>query len=313
MPDGSCPLGTAHPLYDSAPMSALAEQQDLAGYRLMLAFEGKTPPDRILQWIANRRVGGFSLFRPHNYDNPGQVRELTAALQRAARSSSQAPLLIATDQEGGQLTAMGEATTQFAGNMALGATGDAGLAYRVGRAIGLELAAMGVNINYAPVLDLNTNPANPSLGIRSFGDRPQPAGELGAATVSGLQSAGAGLARRGRSLRQAGRSASCVRSSGRLENVGIVSGRPAYLASRRRSASPARGAPPVSRRASALKCCDRPPEQCDAHHLDPYGPPTEGLTDIDNGLDLCRPHHNLVHKGWKPVQDANGDWYLQPP
>jgi hypothetical protein len=63
----------------------------------------------------------------------------------------------------------------------------------------------------------------------------------------------------------------------------------------------------------ALKCCDRPPEQCDAHHLDPYGPPTEGLTDIDNGLDLCRPHHNLVHKGWKPVQDANGDWYLQPP
>ena len=171
-------------------MSALAEQQDLAGYQLMLAFEGKAPPDRILQWIANRRVGGFSLFRPHNYDNPAQVRELTAALQRAARSSGHAPLLIATDQEGGQLTAMGEGTTQFAGNMALGATGDPGLAYRVGRAIGLELAAMGVNINYAPVLDLNTNPANPSLGIRSFGDRPQPAGELGAATVSGLQSAG---------------------------------------------------------------------------------------------------------------------------
>ena len=135
-------------------------------------------------------MGGFSLFRPHNYDSPAQVRELTAALQRAARAAGQPPLLIATDQEGGQLTAMGAGTTQFAGNMALGATGDVELARRVGRAIGRELAAMGVNVNYAPVLDLNTNPRNPSLGIRSFGDNPALAAMLGAALVDGLQSAG---------------------------------------------------------------------------------------------------------------------------
>ncbi len=164
--------------------------EDLIGYKLMLAFTGHTPPARILDWIARRPVGGFSLFRPHNYDTPAQVRELTAALQRAAREAGQAPLLIATDQEGGQLAAMGEGTTQFAGNMALGATRDPELARRVGRAIGLELAAMGVNINYAPVLDLNTNPRNPSLGIRSFGDEPGPAAALGAAMVIGLQSAG---------------------------------------------------------------------------------------------------------------------------
>ena len=164
--------------------------EDLIGYKLMLAFEGHTPPARILDWIAARRVGGFSLFRPHNYDSPAQVRELTARLQRAARESGQAPLLIATDQEGGQLTAMGAGTTQFAGNMALGATRDPELARRVGRAIGLELAAMGVNINYAPVLDLNTNPRNPSLGIRAFGDEPGLAAVLGAAMVDGLQSAG---------------------------------------------------------------------------------------------------------------------------
>jgi len=164
--------------------------EDLIGYKLMLAFTGHTPPARILDWIARRPVGGFSLFRPHNYDTPAQVRELTAALQRAAREAGQAPLLIATDQEGGQLAAMGEGTTQFAGNMALGATRDPELARRVGRAIGLELAAMGVNINYAPVLDLNTNPRNPSLGIRSFGDEPGPAAALGAAMVVGLQSAG---------------------------------------------------------------------------------------------------------------------------
>ena len=164
--------------------------EDLLGYKFMLAFKGRTPPARILDWIANRRVGGFSLFRAHNYDNPTQMRKLTAGLQRAARDAGQAPLLIAADQEGGQLAAMGEGTTQFAGNMALGATRDPELARRVGRAIGLELAAMGVNVNYAPVLDLNTNPRNPSLGIRAFGDEPNLTALLGAALVEGLQSAG---------------------------------------------------------------------------------------------------------------------------
>jgi beta-N-acetylhexosaminidase len=85
---------------------------------------------------------------------------------------------------------MGEGATQFAGNMALGATRDPELARRVGRAIGLELAAMGVNVNYAPVLDLNTNPRNPSLGVRAFGDEPGLAATLGAALIAGLQSAG---------------------------------------------------------------------------------------------------------------------------
>ncbi|HMT21816.1 MAG TPA: glycoside hydrolase family 3 N-terminal domain-containing protein, partial [Promineifilum sp.] len=151
----------------------LSAHEDLIGYKFMLAFKGHTPPARILDWIANRRVGGFSLFRPHNYDTPSQVRELTAGLQRAA-----------------QLAAMGEGTTQFAGNMALGATRDPELARHVGRAIGLELAAMGVNVNYAPVLDLNTNPRNPSLGIRAFGDEPNLTAMLGAALVEGLQSAG---------------------------------------------------------------------------------------------------------------------------
>jgi hypothetical protein len=66
-------------------------------------------------------------------------------------------------------------------------------------------------------------------------------------------------------------------------------------------------------RGCGLACCDRPPEWCDAHHLDPYGPPTHGETNLDNGLAMCRPHHTLVHKGWTPMQDENGSWYLQPP
>jgi beta-N-acetylhexosaminidase len=85
---------------------------------------------------------------------------------------------------------MGEGATPFAGAMALGATGDVELAKRVGRAIGTELRAMGVNLVYAPVCDLATNPRNPVVGIRSFGDEPVAVGAMAAATVRGLQSAG---------------------------------------------------------------------------------------------------------------------------
>ncbi len=99
-------------------------------------------------------------------------------------------MLVAADQEGGQFLALGDDATPFAGNMALGAVGDDGLAERVGRAIGLEARAMGVNVVYAPCIDLATNPANPSLGIRSFGDDPAAVARHGVAMVRGLQSAG---------------------------------------------------------------------------------------------------------------------------
>ncbi len=74
--------------------------------------------------------------------------------------------------------------------MALGATGDEALAERVAGAMALELRALGVNVDYAPVCDLATNPANPALGIRSFGDDPDAVGTLAAATVRGLQDRG---------------------------------------------------------------------------------------------------------------------------
>jgi beta-N-acetylhexosaminidase len=74
--------------------------------------------------------------------------------------------------------------------MALGATGDEALAERVGRAVGLELRALGINVNYAPVCDLAVEPSNQAIGVRSFGDDPAAVGRLAAATVRGLQSVG---------------------------------------------------------------------------------------------------------------------------
>ncbi len=157
--------------------------------RLMIAFAGTDLPASAARRIGEQRVAGVTLFHVHNIVDPPQIRRLTTVIQ-GARPAGAPPLLIAADQEGGQLIGLGDGTTQFAGAMALGATGDAGLAERVAVATARELRAVGVNVDYAPVCDVANNPANPALGIRSFGDDPEAVGRLAAATVRGLQGEG---------------------------------------------------------------------------------------------------------------------------
>jgi beta-N-acetylhexosaminidase len=152
----------------------------------LIAFEGTRVEGQIPGLIADPRVAGVTLYGSNNIENAAQTRLMTTDLQRAAGRL----LLIAVDQEGGQLTAAGPDTTHFAGNMAIGAVGDEGLAWRVGAATGLELAALGINLNYAPVADIASRPDNPSLGIRSFGEDPAEVSRLTAAMVKGLQSSG---------------------------------------------------------------------------------------------------------------------------
>jgi beta-N-acetylhexosaminidase len=154
----------------------------------MLAFDGLTVPDEVARRLRDAPAAGVTLFRFSNVDSPAQVRALVGELQRAAARSR--PLLVAADQEGGQLNGLGDGLTPFAGNMALGAAGDPALTESVARAVGRELRAMGVTIDYAPVCDLATNPRNPAVGIRSFGDEPARVAEHVAAFVRGLQSAG---------------------------------------------------------------------------------------------------------------------------
>src|SRR6188508_44101 len=119
------------------------------GQKLMLTFAGSEPSAAILATLARQHVGGVTLFRADNVESPAQVRALTAALQAAAAASGQPRLIIAADQEGGTLLALA-GSTPFPGNLALGATGDPELARRAGYAVGRELAAMGINVNYAP-------------------------------------------------------------------------------------------------------------------------------------------------------------------
>jgi len=152
----------------------------------LIAFEGTRVDRKVADLISDPRVAGVTLYGSINIENAEQTKQLTTDLQRAAGRR----LLIAVDQEGGQLTAAGPDTTHFAGNMAIGAVGDEELAFRVGAATGLELAALGINVNYAPVADVATRPSNPSLGIRSFGEDPKAVSRLTAAIVRGIQSSG---------------------------------------------------------------------------------------------------------------------------
>ena len=160
---------------------------------LMLAFAGMELPGPMLERLRSSPAAGITLFRHLNVDTAEQVRALTASIQAAAAagvSPPDGPLLIAADQEGGQLVALGDAATDFPGSMALGAAGDPELAERVGRATGLELRALGINVAYAPSCDLASNPANTAIGIRSFGSEPAAAGRLAGAFTRGLRSAG---------------------------------------------------------------------------------------------------------------------------
>ncbi|MEV5602849.1 glycoside hydrolase family 3 N-terminal domain-containing protein [Streptomyces sp. NPDC052299] len=144
------------------------------------------------EMIAKYHVGGIIYFAwAHNTRDPHQIAELSNGIQRAGLAGpSGLPLLISTDQEHGIVCRVGEPATLMPGAMALGAGGSRSDARRAGQIAGAELAAIGINQNYAPDADVNVNPANPVIGVRSFGSDPQSVAGMVAAQVKGYQSAG---------------------------------------------------------------------------------------------------------------------------
>ena len=173
-------------------LQAQGAQQDTqlseidVGRLLLLSFEGTTAPLAQL----DIRPAGF-IFFSGNARSAEQTRALTSRLQAAADY----PLLFGIDQEGGTVSTLrdddeGGGWTLFPGNLALGAAGDPALARAVGEAIGLELAFAGFNLNFAPVVDVASEPENPVVGGRSFGSDPAQVGALGAAFAAGLERAG---------------------------------------------------------------------------------------------------------------------------
>src|SRR6266704_1855923 len=170
--------------------SARMTLEEQIGQLLVVGFWGTTPSPEIIDLIRNHHIGGIILFS-RNVQDAQQVLELTHNLQMIAKTAGHpAPLLIAIDQENGIVQRLGQGTTLFPGNMALGAIGSEQLAYDVAQAAGRELKALGINMNLAPVVDVNNNPANPVIGVRSFGEDPHQVARLAAASVKGFRAAG---------------------------------------------------------------------------------------------------------------------------
>ncbi len=137
--------------------------------------------------VEEMQVGGVVLLgRNVDSENPQQIRHTLAELQRLSRL----PLFIAMDQEGGSVNRLHTPFHEFPGNMALGATRNAHYAYRQAQAQARELLALGINWNFAPVMDVNNNPDNPIIGVRSYGADPQLVAQMGTAAIRGYQQTG---------------------------------------------------------------------------------------------------------------------------
>ncbi|MFE6271204.1 glycoside hydrolase family 3 protein [Streptomyces goshikiensis] len=142
--------------------------------------------------VSRYHLGGVIYFAwAQNTRTPHQIAELSNGLQRAAAATGAGvPLLLSTDQEHGIIARIGKPATLLPGAMALGAGRSTDAARRAGRIAGTELASMGIRQDYAPVADVNVNPANPVIGVRSFGSDPRAVAGLVAAQVRGYQGAG---------------------------------------------------------------------------------------------------------------------------
>lgn len=153
-----------------------------------------TLPDELAAAIAKHNIGGVILFS-ENTQSIEQTITLNSQLQAAAsKSSSKLPLFISIDQEGGRVARLPrDVATSFTGNMSIGATYKKyGIQYATQTAtvIAKELNSLGINVNYAPTVDVNMNPDNPVINVRSFGENPALVGKLGAAQVAGFESNG---------------------------------------------------------------------------------------------------------------------------
>lgn len=174
---------------DAAADVAAMSLRDQIGQLVHCGFHGLEPSAEIVRLIRERRIGGVILFA-RNVRDIRQVASLTAELRRIAAEAGVPELTIAIDQEGGMVARLTEGVALMPGNMAIAAGGSPKAAFEAARITGEELRALGITLNYAPVLDVNINPANPVIGVRSYGESPKRVGEFGVQAIRGLQLAG---------------------------------------------------------------------------------------------------------------------------
>ena len=157
------------------------------GQLLFAGFDGTQAPADLLGLVRDGRLGGVILFA-RNVEGPEQVRRLVAELHAAAPDAT--PLLVSIDQEGGRVQRLRAPWTEWPPMRAVGERNRTSDTRSLGKALGQELAHLGIGLDFAPVVDVDTNPENPVIGDRSFGATPEAVGRHAAALITGLQSAG---------------------------------------------------------------------------------------------------------------------------
>jgi beta-N-acetylhexosaminidase len=169
--------------------TAMTDDQALAQV-FMLGWVGAEPSPLIMDWINDRNIGGVKIFGWNTGDTLRLAKTVGALQEASLKGRYQIPLLVATDQEGGWIRHVKGNTSITPGNMAIGASGYPRDAYLAGYYIGKELALLGINMNFAPTVDLFTNRDSWLISTRAFGSDPVKVGIFGAAYMRGQQAAG---------------------------------------------------------------------------------------------------------------------------
>lgn len=179
---------------ESAPADPVRDQlgklstDEKIGQLVLVGMEGTEIDQNVRDLIENEHVGGF-IFYKDNIQDKKQALTLFNAL-KAANRDQPVSLFLSVDEEGGRVSRM---PGEFAGLPAMRAIGDVGseeLAGRIGGAIGKELSGFGLNLDFAPVLDVNSNPDNPVIGDRAFGVEPEVVSKMGIAVMNGIREQG---------------------------------------------------------------------------------------------------------------------------
>jgi len=160
-----------------------------AGHHLMVGFFGTQVTDELRAYVRKYQFSNFILFR-RNVESAAQLEALCSQLQALSLEETGQPAIIATDQEGGVVSRLPQECAIVPTAMAVAATGDPEYAYRAGQITGLEMMALGVNCDLAPSVDVNCNPRNPVINVRSYGDTPQQVSAFACGMIRGLQENG---------------------------------------------------------------------------------------------------------------------------
>src|SRR5919109_4444406 len=163
----------------------MTDIEDLVGERLMIGLAGPTLRDADIRVFKDTRAAGLILYR-RNFTSPAQLLELLGRLESALGRR----LLVATDHEGGRIVMLGQGTTIFPDNLAVGTAGEEAFAFRQGLIEARELRRLGVDLNLGPCLDVLTERYSPNIGIRSYGKDPRIVSRYGVARIRGMARGG---------------------------------------------------------------------------------------------------------------------------